>query len=116
MLGRGFEDFARGTAAFAHEPCNNFALHRKFNAGECGLEGFPDSSQRHAILRTLGSGDAWLDAFKVHVEDLVEERLRIRVAPEQTLLARVPFDQIDERTAARQLQVTQGVRVDREER
>ena len=46
----------------------------------------------------------------------LKTRLGVSIGSEQTLFSRVPFDQVDERAAAGQIQISQGVRVDREER
>src|SRR5207237_2931637 len=78
--------------------------------------GLPDSGQGHTILRTLGSGNARLDSTQIQVEHFVEQRLRVCVGSEQTLLSGVSLDQIDKRAPTRQLQIAQRVRIDWEQR
>ena len=116
LFRRGFEDFARRRAAFRDEPAEFSAVHGAFHSVEDFIEGLPDSPQRHAVLRPLGSGEARLDPTEIEVQHFAEYGLGVRIRPEQSLLARVAFDPVDERAAARQFQVPQGIRVDREER
>src|SRR5690348_6356797 len=102
-----FEDLAGRTAAFAHEAREDLALHRKINAVERCSEGPCDGCEWHTILRALGSCDARFHASEVEIEHFVETRLGVRVGSEQTLFTGVALDQIDERTAAGQLEVVQ---------
>src|SRR5256885_15420616 len=80
-------------------------------------EALPHMRQRDAILRALWAGDAGLHPGQVELEQLAEARRGRAIDSEQVLLLAVALDQRDVLgAAARDLEIAQRLRVDREQR
>src|SRR6202035_4275358 len=73
--------------------------------------------QRSAVLRALGSGEAWLDRGEVKLQKLAELGDSITVLAEEALLFRVALDEVDVLAApAGDLEVAKRLRVHWEQR
>src|SRR5207248_1920393 len=71
--------------------------------------------ERHAVLWTLGPGEAGLDVAEIERERVGEDRLGRLVGAPQALLLGVGLDDLGALAAVRRVEIAQRDLVDREE-